>query len=270
MPVEIPGDSSTANQLFLDLGSFYGSEIEIDGDRDWYSVQLVAGRTYTAGLAYLPDGFLRLYAPGSTDPATGTVVATDDNSGLGNTPLLTYTATLTGTYFLKASNAGDAGTGGYNVAMGEVTGDTAAGNITSTATLGADDTVTAATDHPGDTDWYAVTVTAGEVITVRAKSGTTPPDQIFPEIVMHDATGAETRSVRAYYEFEAPADCTYYIEIGDIDGPFAGNYTVSKRPLGPVESIEAYMDKSGWQPVSKPMPRRRSGPLTKALRPSPP
>lgn len=88
------------------------------GDRDWFRVSLVAGRTYTVslggaggGVGSLADPYLRLL------DGNGQIVALDDDAGPAADSALTYTPTASGTYYVMAGAYDDGSTGTYRVSV---------------------------------------------------------------------------------------------------------------------------------------------------------
>jgi Ca2+-binding RTX toxin-like protein len=122
-------------------GSAHGV-LQAAGDRDVFAVQLVAGQTYTitetgsqGGGGDLADPFLRL------DNMVGETVATNDDVVSGTNPdsTLTFTPTVSGTYFVEAGAFADGYAGGYTVAVAQ-SGTAAipgggADNVTASATM---------------------------------------------------------------------------------------------------------------------------------------
>ena len=107
----------------VSVGGSYVGELEAAGDSDWIAVNLVAGQAYTISLSGygdtpVSDTYLRLFAPGSQDRATGTQVAYDDDGGAGYYSSLVYTATTTGTFYIDAASYADYYAGGYIVEVG--------------------------------------------------------------------------------------------------------------------------------------------------------
>lgn len=108
---DIPGDGSTG--VTLTLGIPVNGVIDLDGDHDWYRIELVAGQKYTFtltgnGPTPLSDPYLRLRDAG------GTELAFDDDSGAGLNSKIIFTAGYTGTYYLDAS-AFSSEIGGFEV-----------------------------------------------------------------------------------------------------------------------------------------------------------
>ena len=110
--------ASSGTNATVTVGGSYVGELETSGDSDWIAVNLVAGQTYTISLSGygdtpVSDTYLRLFAPGSQDRATGTQVAYDDDGGAGYYSSLVYTATTTGTFYIDAASYADYYSGGY-------------------------------------------------------------------------------------------------------------------------------------------------------------
>ena len=115
--------ATSSTDATVTVGGSYIGDLEVSGDSDWIAVNLVAGQTYTISLSGygdtpVSDTYLRLFAPGSQDRATGTLVAYDDDGGAGYYSSLTYTATTSGTYYIDAASYADALAGGYLVEVG--------------------------------------------------------------------------------------------------------------------------------------------------------
>ena len=113
----VPGATSTIFTLSNDAVA--RGYINSSGDQDWYRITLAAGSTYTFaengfGTGALRDTFVRLYN------SSGTLVASDDDSGPLLGSLLRYTAPTTGTYYVSAGAYGS-GTGQYLLTMNDAT-----------------------------------------------------------------------------------------------------------------------------------------------------
>jgi serralysin len=86
--------------------------------RDWISVTLVAGSTYSFGAVGL--GVLNA---GVTDPklvlhgGDGLILAQNDDGGPGKSAALTYKAAVTGTYYLDVRSLANGSAGQYGVSM---------------------------------------------------------------------------------------------------------------------------------------------------------
>ena len=135
-PDDVADDTSTTDSVTVDGGSVV-STIDMLGDQDFFSVELIAGRTYDIGQyavvggpsgVPLADAYIELY------DAAGNLVTTADGGG-PNTPsgldaLLTFIPQASGTYYINArafdqdptnGTTGDA-VGDYELFVNDVTG----------------------------------------------------------------------------------------------------------------------------------------------------
>ena len=101
------GDTATGN-----IGS--------NGDRDWFAVELVAGRTYVIDLrgSRTDDGTLSDPYLGGIHDSDGNLIprTTNDDGGEGYNSRVTFTATESGTHYIAAGAAGVfSGQGTYEV-----------------------------------------------------------------------------------------------------------------------------------------------------------
>ncbi len=100
----------------LELGMSVQSEIDVPGDRDWFAIELEAGRTYTFTLRGAPtaDGSL-----GDTLltllNADGQQIIQNDDDGETTNSSITHAVTDSGRYFLAVAGFGE-GTGSYTLA----------------------------------------------------------------------------------------------------------------------------------------------------------
>ena len=98
--------------------------LEVNGDRDWFRVSLVAGVSYLidllgsqTGVGTLSDPYLRVHN------SAGTLVAeNDDVSGTNPDSRLAFVPTTTGTYYLDAGAFGDNLTGSYKLSISATAG----------------------------------------------------------------------------------------------------------------------------------------------------
>lgn len=105
---EAPGTDlpySTATSGVVEIGDPATGTISSSSDRDAFRVDLVAGVTYVfelkgspTGDGTLSDPFLYLFN------ASGQLVASDDDDGVGRNSLIVHTATQTGSHYLGADN----------------------------------------------------------------------------------------------------------------------------------------------------------------------
>ena len=106
---------STSTSSTLSAGSSVRGFVNSSTDQDWYRVDLVAGHQYTFelngfGKGANPDVYLHLFN------ASGTEIASDDDSGPLAGSLLTFTASATASYYISAAGYGS-NTGQYLLTM---------------------------------------------------------------------------------------------------------------------------------------------------------
>ncbi len=107
-----PSDDYAATTLTsgrVTSGGSVSGRIESVGDNDWFGISLTAGTRYQFSLdgSTLADPYLSLYSSG------GSLIGSDDDSGIGLNALLQFTPTTSGTYYLGAD--GYSGTGSYTL-----------------------------------------------------------------------------------------------------------------------------------------------------------
>lgn len=112
---ELSANSSTLGRITV--GGTSTSQLEINGDRDWFRISLTAGTSYEfaldgVGSGELSDPYLRLYK-------NGVLVAFNDDGGPGFDSLIEFTAGTSGTYYLEAAGYNDARTGEYRLSATE-------------------------------------------------------------------------------------------------------------------------------------------------------
>ena len=239
-------DTSTAGKVVV--GETATGEIGTASDRDWFAVELEAGKTYRintdgvqSGGGTLPRG--RLYGVYDAD---GTAIPGIDDEPITWRPihylsgqevrnldgLAFFTPDEDGTYYLEVGSGyfevpfgGSVGTGTYSVGVAEMEDDFSASTDT-TGTVEVGGTVTGESQYEIDRDWFAVELTAGETYKVellgmRAKGGTLAQPYIWG---IHDADGRLIPGTSDYASgphlnsqvFVTPdADGTYYVAAGN-------------------------------------------------------
>jgi Ca2+-binding RTX toxin-like protein len=221
--------------------------LDLVADRDWFSIQLQAGFTYTiklegasGGVGSLPDAYLRLHDAGGALLTYNN--ETPANPGSHDSQI-TYSASTSGTYYIEAGADFDSYAGAYRI------------EVSQPVATPPDDFANSLTDplHPfglltvggaihgalttGDRDWVKVDLNAGVdfVISVRGlpSGGGTLED---PYLRLHDASGAQLsfnddiaqgidRDSRLV--FHPTVGGTYYIEAGAFADNYEGTYTVT-------------------------------------------
>ncbi|MDU8910580.1 calcium-binding protein [Aestuariicoccus sp. MJ-SS9] len=253
---DFSADSSTTGTVTVG-GSATGT-IEEAYDRDWFAVSLETGFAYSIELSgadggggTLPDPYLELY-----DPDGIFVAWSDDFANLDSR--LVYSPPTAGTYFIDAAEYGD-GTGTYTVSVENLGADLPA-SILTTATLPLDTPVTGSFFQGYDSDWFEVSLEAGQVYLLSVESLS---DEVLEGYFdLYDENGAYAYASGYYYTdgngvmgFTVGADGTYYVEIAndfyfafDDDSPNVGAYELLLTeggpdiPFGPDSDVELPLD----------------------------
>ena len=240
---DYPNDTGTGGALAA--GGSNTGEIELPNDTDWFAIELVAWEHYRidlegarTGQGDLPDPYLRgLYrADGSQVPGT-----TNDDGGEGFNSRLDVTPAMTATYYIAAGAYGErTGTYTLSVSVDEFVDDYP--NAVGTgATLAVDGTATGAVDYAGDTDWFAVTLDAGEYYRIHLEGSDTGQGTLRDPALrgIHDADGNLLDGAgnddggaghNSFLDFIAPASDTYYIVAG-AHHEHTGGYRLSLQTL---------------------------------------
>ncbi len=208
------------------------------GDRDVFAVSLTAGRTYhfeelgaATGDGTVSDGYLRLL----TSSGAGTVLASDDDGGVGSNARIVYTPTTSGTYYLQAGSFSDFGTGTYRVfAHQDEYRDSTEGNGAAGA-INTGGTGTASLQVAGDKDIWGVTLINGLTYTIdergSASAGGTLADPFLAlqnsagTVLSSDddsGTGSDSRIV-----YQATTTGTHYLAAGAFGNAYAGTYALA-------------------------------------------
>ncbi len=220
-------DITTTGAAVID-GSAFG-RIETGGDRDWFAMDVVAGRAYSISLegeetdaGTLVDPYMR----GVYD-STGTLISDsfDDDGGQGLNSLTTYFAQETGTVFISAAAFGY-GTGSYTLNVSQLEGvdnaDDFAADTTTTGSIAVGGITGGAIEVADDEDWFAVELEAGtryevDVLGVRTGNGSLRDPFLMG---VYDANGRlqagttdddDGEGLNSFASFVAAQDGTHYI-----------------------------------------------------------
>ncbi len=249
----VPDDfaAGTGTTGTVAVGGSATGNVETVGDRDWFAVELVAGRTYTIDLrgrsrgGTLQDPYLYGVHDADGDLISGT---TDNNGGGRNSynSRVTFTAGETATYYVAAgAHEGSQLTypeGTYELEVTDITDvppdDFAAGTGT-TGTVAVGGSTTGDIENYGDRDWFAVELVAGRTYTIDLRGSPTGDGTLFDTYLrgIHDAdgdlisgtsddNGAEHHNSRV--TFTATGSGTHYIAVSAHSGlvTYVGTYTL--------------------------------------------
>ncbi len=117
----------------IDVGDSFIGQINRGGDSDWVRIALEGGTTYDitlrgvdSGGGTLADPYLEVYN------ASGTRVAEDDDGGTVFDSALSFSTSVSGTYYLGVRSFDPAGTGSYTLAIEAASGSGGSSNASAT------------------------------------------------------------------------------------------------------------------------------------------
>ena len=128
------------------------------------------------------------------------------------------------------------------------------GNATTTSTISIGGSITETLEAPGDHDWFRITLTAGQQISVVVE-GLTLAD---PYVRIRNAAGTVVfqnddwgDGLDSFVAFQASASGTYYIDVGSAPESQTGSYQVSvlpytPPPIGTIDDIANEMTHGYW------------------------
>ena len=242
---DLSADRTTAGVVAV--GSTATGAISPAEDRDWFAVELAAGRTYTIDLKGSPtsdgtlsDPYLRGVQDAEGDLISGT---TNDDGGEGYNSRLTFTASESGTHYI-AVGAYRSVQGTYAVAVvavadvqetvtdpepaqsvAEAVGEDLPAGRATAGVVAVGGTATGAISPAEDRDWFAVELVAGTVYTVELKGWQTGDGWLIDPYLhgIHDAAGNLINGttddnggahLNSRVTFEPATSGTYYIAVG--------------------------------------------------------
>ena len=228
-------DTSTTGVVTVE-GSVAG-EIDYPGDRDWFAVDLEAGRTYRIDLEGWRTGAGTLYDPylRGVHDADGNLIdgTTDNNLGTGYNSLVFFKADEDDTYYVSAgasAGASEFSLGTYTLSVTDVTDSITDDFAASTGTSGTVEvggSTTGEIDYPGDRDWFAVDLEAGRLYRIDLEGRRTWAGTLYDPYLrgIHDAEGnlidgttnddgGVGYNSRVCFIASAPATSTYYVAAG--------------------------------------------------------
>ena len=188
------GNTSTSGTVAI--GGLSTGNIEVAGDKDWFRVSLLAGTTYTfdlrgvqgnggtLGTGTLQSPYLSLY------DSLGLYRTASYTNGVSGDPLLRFTPSSSGTYYLGVDELFGTGTGTYTLraSVASQPTDDYKSDTATTGTLVPGTNVTGAIETGGDADWFGITLTAGTRYTVNLDA-TTSAGLADPYLRLYNSTG---------------------------------------------------------------------------------
>ena len=232
-------DTSTTGAVAV--GGSAEGEVNFGRDRDWFAVELVAGKTYQIDLEGWVTGagnLLDSYLEGIYDSDGNFIEGTDDDDGgIPNNSRVSFTPTESGTYYVSAGSVGR-GTGTYTLSVRDADDDFLASTRTAgAATVGG--SVTGEIETDTDRDWFAVELTAGKVYRFDLEGSSTDAGTLYDPVLwgIHDSNGDTVAGTFAdgggtghngRLFFTPTASGTYYVDAGAWAGSGqTGTYKLS-------------------------------------------
>ena len=239
--------AGTGTSGTVEVGGSATGKIDYEGDRDWFAVTLVAGRTYwidlegsRTGAGTLRDPYLRGVHDANGNRISGT---TTDDAGVGVNSWVYFMASEDVTYYVATGGYGRS-EGTYTLLVRDVTdgvpGDFAADTST-TGALEVRESITGEINILGDRDWFAVALEADKTYRIDLEGSRTGAGTLRDPYLhgVHDANGNRISGTtdddggagdNSRVFFTAPASTTYYVAAGG-NGQSQGTYTLSVREL---------------------------------------
>ena len=225
----LPADSTTTG--VITIGEIFDGELEVEGDRDWIALEVVAGTTYTIDLfgQDLTDGGGTVFAVGDTVlrlyDADGVLIDENDDGDSafdfddeGLFSFLTFTAEQSGTVYVSAGGFDDEETGGYGVLVNTL-GDDFAADTSTTGVLTLGGTATGRIETSGDSDWFRFDVADASQAVTFAINGDAGAD-----LSLYDSDGDFVQAIGQSASVSFAAAGTYYVSVDG--GETIGDYTV--------------------------------------------
>ncbi len=212
-----------ADGVTLAVGRTDKATMQAAGDTDWFKISLTAGKTYTFRTAGLDEEAQYDIVPAAA--ATDVAVTVRPPALPSSNGWVTFTADKTGVYEFSATDP-SGHTGAYTLTAAVATNTYALADGVKLAVGGVDK---ATMQAPGDTDWFKVSLTAGDTYNFRitrlgagAQYDIVPVGQAIDRPVTVQASGSDTGVVT----FTADATGVYEFSASDPNG-YRGAYDVS-------------------------------------------
>ncbi len=235
---DYPSNSTTP--AVLAAGSSLSATLESTDDSDWIAVAVRAGYN---------TQFTLTAAVGMTNPAqideylinvNGTGLA-GGTASYNSTKSFNYVPTATGTDYLIVRSASGTSVGGYSVT--ESSADDYVANSSTTGRLMVGSGTTGKLEGAGDTDWFAVTLSAGSTyqFNLAATTGFSNPAGL--DLTLLSVNGASVAgnaySADKTISYTPATSGTYYLAVSSYNGDGIGTYTLSS-PTPPTPSVPVY------------------------------
>ena len=249
------------------VGGSVTGEIEYHRDRDWFAVELEAGRTYqfdlegaSTGAGTLLDPLLRWIHDADGNRIQGTINA---DGGVGENSRETFTPSESGTYYVAAAafrpqEGAEGSQGTYRLSVTDVTpppppSDDFSADTQTTGTVTVGGSVTGEIEVGGDRDWFAVELDASRTYQFDLEGSPTGagtlsdprlygihvPDGRPLRGLADDNSGTGSNSRVTFPTVGATGTYTYYVAVGG-DGAHEGTYRLSVADVTPPPPADDY------------------------------
>lgn len=234
-PDDFTADNRTRGRATV--GGTVSGTLEIEGDTDWFRLNVRSGHVYRISLngsaesdSPLPDPLLRLL-----DRDGEQLDFNDDHNGLNS--YIEYRPSQSGTVYIEARAFADLFAGDYTIQVEteRQAQDAISANRSTRGRVTLGQNVDGVIDNPGDRDWYRLRLEEGQTyrFTLNA-SGDTPLGD--PYLRIYSASGEELAvnddgggNLNSALEFTAAESGTYYVEAAAFADASQGGYTLSAR-----------------------------------------
>ena len=247
---DLPADVTTPGRVLVD--GWVRGNIDVLYDKDWFAVDLEAGKTYRVDLKGRPTGSGTLgdpYLRGIYDEEGDRIYGTENDDSYTYNSRVYFTPDEGATYYVSASGYGFS-RGTYKLEVTEITGDsddyTADPATTGRVVVGG--SATGNIEPPGDRDWFAVDLEAGKTYRFDLKGWSTGDGTLGDPYLrgIYDANGDRIDGTtnndggegsNSRVDFTPDEGATYYVSAGadrnHVGTYYTGTYTLS------VEDVDA-------------------------------
>jgi hypothetical protein len=251
---------ATAGKLNIGGAAAKGQLEDGGADHDWFAVSLVAGTSYwftlkgdvdRAGTMDASTGNLRLFDAGGqpVSPATGPASFSD------NAPVLPFTATVSGTYYLDVGAAG----GSFQVQAQVATPDEAGSDAAHAVTIQLGAAVTGLLPVRADADTYKVSLVAGTTYVLQRTAADGALWNSKLDTSIFNANGQQATLVagtvgnKECLYFVADTTGVYTLTVGSTGAidPSSGGYML--KLMANPDDYPATIQTSGLLELSKPV-----------------
>ncbi len=239
---ELVGDDYAADLTTTGMVAVGGSVtglLETSNDRDWFRVDLTAGRLYAFDLKGAASGGGTLLDPGLfLFDSTANYVAFDNNSGIDNDAQLVNSPPSSGAFYISPLDLGLSG-GTYTLVATEIGVDDYLGSIATTGTLAVGGSTTGDIQFSSDQDWFRIDLTAGRIYTFDQKGAVSAGGSLTESALrLLDDTGNlvanagyHAAGTDASLTYSPLSGGTYYVSAEAAYGS-TGTYTLVATDLG--------------------------------------